>query len=284
MKNASALTLIKMSGAGNTFALIDARNESVYKTQERNLNLSRAELTKHICDDVVGIHTDGVLFIEDGSEGFDFNWDFFNSDGSSAEMCGNAARCAARFCAETLGSKREEIKFKTGAGLVTARALAERRVQVTMPEAKVLKDPLALKTHTDADETFTFVNTGVPHLVQKIHTMADAENLKEMAREARGHKDLSPSGANVTFYAETGARQIDAITFERGVEDYTLACGTGAVAAALVYARKNSFNDVEVQMPGGLLQVQFVDGDPRPRMTGQAIFIGTFSYNLEGLR
>ena len=284
MKGLLPLPITKMSGAGNTFSLIDLTNKSPWLDIEKQLNLPRAEFAKMICDKVLGLATDGLLFIQPGSEGFDFDWDFYNSDGSTAEMCGNAARCAARFCVESLGSASQiNLKFKTGAGLVLAQTLGDSRVRVKMPAAKVLQEQIFLRMRSSSEETFTLINTGVPHLVQKIHEMGAAVALKDMAREARSHHDLKPNGANVTFYAEASKGRINAVTFERGVEDYTLACGTGAVAAALAYSNINGEKNVEVQMPGGLLQVNFIEGDPHPLMTGEAVFVGEFKYNLEVL-
>lgn len=282
MKNVLPVNIFKMSGAGNTFALVDARKSSSWSAVEKSLGMSRAHFAKMICDKVLGISTDGLLFIQDGSQGFDFDWDFYNSDGSTAEMCGNAARCAARFCYESLRSSESGvIRFKTGAGLVVAQVFGDDRIRVRMPEARVLNENIELKTRSSATEKFVLVNTGVPHLVQKIHEIKDATELKDMAREVRSHPDLQPAGANVTFYAEEGLGKIKAVTYERGVEDYTLACGTGAVAAALVYAKERSQREVEVQMPGGLLRVSFIDGDSHPLMMGEAVFVGEFKYNLE---
>lgn len=283
MRSFAAFKITKMSGAGNTFALIDARDFSAWKNVEKDLHISRVDFAKLICDKVLGIAADGLLLIESGSEGFDFNWDFYNNDGSSAEMCGNAARCAARFCHETFTNNPSGLRFKTGAGLVQTQILDDR-VQVRMPEAKFVQEHIELKTQSSSKETFSLVNTGVPHLVQKIHTMEDVENLKEMARECRSHVDLKPAGANVTFYVIKNSKKIQAITFERGVEDYTLACGTGAVAAALVYARESNEKNIEVQMPGGTLEIQFVAGDAHPLMSGEAVFIGDFLYNPEVMR
>lgn len=276
--------ITKMSGAGNTFALIDARESSAWKTVEKDLHISRAQFAKMICDKVQGVATDGLLLIESGSDGFDFNWDFYNSDGSTAEMCGNAARCAARYCSENLEITTTSIRFNTGAGLVTTQMQGYGRIRVQMPEAKFVQERIELKTHSSSTETFALVNTGVPHLVQKIHTMDDVANLKEMARECRAHEDLKPAGANVTFYTIENANKVRAITFERGVEDYTLACGTGAVAAALVHSKESKEKNIEVQMPGGVMEVQFVAGDKRPLMTGAAVFVGDFLYNLEVVR
>lgn len=276
------ITITKMSGAGNTFALVDARDGSIWKDIESHLKMTRAQFAKLVCDRVLGVGTDGFLLIESGSEGFDYNWDFFNNDGSTAEMCGNAARCAARFCYENLGgSPTGALRFKTGAGLVTAHVLGDTRVRVRMPEARFIQEQIKLKTKSSSTETFALVNTGVPHLVQKIHAFSDTVALKDMAREARSHHDLQPAGANVTFYAEESVAKIRAVTFERGVEDYTLACGTGAVAAAFVYSQQTKESRVEVQMPGGVMFVSFIAGDPHPLMEGDAVFIGDFKYNLE---
>lgn len=284
MKNSLPLAITKMSGAGNTFALLDGRKNSAWKNVEKNLGKSRPEFAKLICDKVLGIATDGLLIIEEGSDGFDFNWDFYNNDGSTAEMCGNAARCAARFCFETI-SAQKNIRFKTGAGLVTAQIFENGKIHIKMPAAKVLKDKVELISQPGgAKEAFVLVNTGVPHLVQKIHNFGDTRSLKEMAREMRSHADLKPSGANVTFYAEDEIGKIMAVTFERGVEDYTLACGTGAVAAALVCSRDSKVNEVQVQMPGGVMEVHFFANDPCPLLIGDAVFVGDFQYNLEVMR
>lgn len=284
MKKFLPVTITKMSGAGNTFALVDARNNSSWVNVEKSLGMPRSEFARMICDRVMGVSTDGVLFIQSGSEGFDFDWDFYNSDGSTAEMCGNAARCAARFCHESFASELKTFKFKTGAGLVFATVLADNKIRVRMPESRFIKDSLTLKTRSGSEETFALVNTGVPHLVKNIANMTETAALKELAREVRSHYELQPAGANVTFFVEGSAGKIHAVTFERGVEDYTLACGTGAVAAALVYARDNHHKQVEVQMPGGLLQVTFIEGDPHSLMIGEAIFIGEFKYNLEVIK
>lgn len=286
MQGLLPLTITKMSGAGNTFALIDARAESAWGDLEKRFGFLRPEFAKMICDPVSGVGVDGLLLIQSGSNGFDYEWDFYNSDGSTAEMCGNAARCAARFCGESLSlTEKSGFRFKTGAGLVVTEALGGRQIRVKMPEARFLQSEIELKTKSSSVEKFALVNTGVPHLVQKIHDMMDIGSLKEMAREARFHHDLQPAGANVTFYAEDSEGVIKAVTYERGVEDYTLACGTGAVAAALVHSSRNVAQlQVMVKMPGGDLQVVFLANDSHPLMTGDAVFIGEFKYNLEVIK
>ncbi len=285
MDSLTELRIIKMSGAGNTFALIDARNGSDWNVFEKKYVSSRSEFAKKICSSVLGIGADGLLLIQNGSSGFDYDWDFYNSDGSTAEMCGNAARCAARYCSESLQTNiLSEIRFKTGAGMVTTKNLGAQSVRVQMPPARVLQPEIELRTKSSSLEKFALVNTGVPHLVQKIHDMNDVTFLKEMAREVRSHHDLQPSGANVTFFVETSPGAIQAVTYERGVEDYTLACGTGAVAAAMVYSQYSKLANVDVKMPGGILNVQFGKQDEHPVMSGEALFIGEFKYNLEVMK
>lgn len=278
--------ITKMSGAGNTFAIIDGTNNPSYPNDwieaEKLYKISRPDFAKRICDRTLGISTDGLLIIENGSFGFDFDWDFYNSDGSFAEMCGNAVRCAALYCAEQFNPKIKTIKFKTGAGLVSAEVLTNNKIQVKMPESKILDENILLDLQSGRTESFFFTNTGVPHLVKRVQNIAEAVSLKEIARECRWHAKLGPSGSNVTFYS-INQSGIDAVSFERGVEDYTLACGTGAVAAAMVYRQNSSvlINEVRVTMPGGGLDIHFMGSNLRPLMSGEALFIGDFQYNLE---
>lgn len=283
MTRLTSFSVAKFSGAGNTFSVVDATENSQWIKAEQGSKISRIEFVRKICDKVLGICTDGVLFIQSGSEGYDFDWDFYNSDGSTAEMCGNAARCAARFCYDSFAEKKL-FKFKTGAGAVSTQILNDGTIQVRMPEAVIVTDPIELSFNNGTREVFTLVNSGVPHLVKRIKNLSDSQRLKVMAQEARSHQALLPHGANVTFFVEDSANSISAVTYERGVEDYTLACGTGAVAAALIYAKKTSTKQISVRMPGGILQVQFIDGDNHPLMIGEAIRIGDFKYNLEVIK
>ncbi len=277
--------LTKMSGAGNTFILVDASSSNAWKNFEEGSALSRSELAQKICGPIFGLSTDGLLILEKAATGLDYSWDFYNSDGSMAEMCGNAARCAARFCFEVIEKKqRRHFRFMTKAGLIQADILANNGVRVHMPPVDLHIPEIKLPLQA-SEESFFLTNTGVPHLVQKVHAISLAQQLKEMAREARSHPRLQPQGANVTFYAVENKSQINAITFERGVEDFTLACGTGAVAAGLVHAL-STYPDakeslIEVMMPGGPLKVIFISGQSRPFLEGPALFIGNFHYSNE---
>lgn len=275
------LRFMKMSGAGNTFVLAAPEPEfwELFKKQTRH---PASEVAKMICDPVLGVKADGLLILAPATaSGADYAWEFFNSDGSGAEMCGNAARCAARYAYEVLTKKeRSNFNFQTGAGLVPASVLGNGLIRVSMPESKWVRDKIVLKTDSSTEE-FALVDSGVPHAVQKIFAFKDAIGLKEMARHIRHHAELKPAGANVTFYSVDNANEIHAVTFERGVEDYTLACGTGAVAAAVVHRAESGSDDIQVTMPGGNMRVYFQSGNPRPLMEGEAVFVGEFLYSLE---
>lgn len=274
------IPLVKMSGAGNTFVLVDATKTSTWLEIEGKLHIKRRPFVKMICDRTLGVSADGVLFLEDDGEA-DYAWDFYNADGSNADMCGNAARCAALFVNEYLSSAvNGSYEFKTGAGIVSAQVLGDDRVRVLMPEVKAYQEFRTLLID-DKPYTFSYVNSGVPHLVMQISNYKDAPELKEIARKARHHKDLLPEGANVTFYVKEKESLIKAVTFERGVEDYTQACGTGAVAAAYVEFKKTQTRNIDVHMPGGILTVQFSESTKNPLMTGEAVFVMEFQYFYE---
>ncbi|MGZ3743452.1 MAG: diaminopimelate epimerase [Pseudobdellovibrionaceae bacterium] len=278
------IPLVKMSGAGNTFVLVDATKTSTWLDIEANLSIKRRSFVKMICDRTLGVSADGVLFLQEGEDGCDYTWDFYNADGSNAEMCGNAARCAALFVSEYLSSSLiGTYKFKTGAGPIVTQVLGDERVRVHMP---IIKDYQEHKTLMIEGKPylFSFVNSGVPHLVMELSSYKQATELKEFAKEARQHKDLAPSGANITFYVKEKEGVLKAVTFERGVEDYTQACGTGAVAAAYVDFKKFGNRNLDVHMPGGTLSIQISTASENPLMTGDAVFVMEFQYFYEVVR
>ena len=216
----------KMSGAGNDFILIDHRKPLV------PVGLM-AEFTRLACRPKFGAGADGLIFIED-CEDADFRWRFFNADGSEAEMCGNGARCAARF-AYMNGIAAARMRFSTLAGLIEARvADTTVTVSLTPPKDLTLNRRVAVEGR---EYTVHSLNTGVPHAALFLN---DADELatvdvRRLGRALRHHPDFGPAGTNVNFVAvaEGGLR---VRTYERGVEDETFACGTGATAAALLAA------------------------------------------------
>lgn len=231
----------KFEAAGNDFILID-RRKFLKNKNKRSLSL----ITKRCCRRKEGIGADGMLFIESAKKD-DFKMRIFNSDGSEAEMCGNGARCAAFW--KLLGSKKKiETVFTTEAGAIKAglkagakltqkTAKADIRIKITRPFG--LKQDLPVEVFGKKIKV-NFINTGVPHVV----IFVDSLNLIDVSgigRVIRFHKLFSPQGVNVNFVELKKANKLQVRTYERGVEAETLACGTGSVAAAFVYACKKRF-------------------------------------------
>ena len=216
-----------MSGCGNDFIIVDNRNSSIEETDI-------ATFITNICRRKMSVGADGIILIE-RSDTVDFRWRFYNSDGSTAEMCGNGARCAARF-AFLNGIAGSEMAFETLAGMVSASVSDDAQVKIRMTDPSNLQMdiPIVLKSGT---LTIHKVNTGVPHVgvfVDDIHKAP----VNEMGREIRFHKDFAPAGTNVNFIGMLPDKTVAIRTYERGVEDETLACGTGSVACALFVAQK----------------------------------------------
>ncbi|MBM4290001.1 MAG: diaminopimelate epimerase [Deltaproteobacteria bacterium] len=213
----------KMQGSGNDFVLIDHRRPLVAEAD-------RPGLVKKICAPKFGVGADGLIFIETSAE-VDFRWRFFNADGSEAEMCGNGGRCAARF-AFLNGVAREKMAFETLAGVIQAEVLG-RRVKLELSRPHGLQLNLAIPLGGQV-WTGHFINTGVPHVVLPVDDLAGAP-VAEVGRAVRYHPLFQPAGTNVNFVKVSGPQEIQVRTYERGVEAETLACGTGAVAAALIF-------------------------------------------------
>jgi diaminopimelate epimerase len=221
------ITFFKFSGSGNDFIIIDNRDNIV---DEINL---RDFITK-VCRRQMAVGADGLILVEN-SETADFKWRFFNSDGGRAEMCGNGARCAARFAYlnQITGA---EMSFETDAGIVSAHVLGER-VKIKMPKPSDIKTDLTIELD-DGSWTVSTINTGVPHVVVEIEDI-DAIDVYKLGRKIRYHRHFAPAGVNANFICPVTDDRIAIRTYERGVENETLACGTGAIAAALVTASKS---------------------------------------------
>jgi len=238
----------KMSGCGNDFIVIDNRSPVI---EEKDL----FAFIVGVCRRKMSVGADGVILIEN-SDTVDFKWRFYNSDGSVAEMCGNGARCVARF-AYLNGITGPDMAFETLAGIVSASVFETGRVRIRMtdPLNLVLDRPLALKSGKFAVGS---VNTGVPHAVMVVDNL-DETPVKEMGREIRFHPDFAPAGTNVNFVSVRTDKIVAIRTYERGVEDETLACGTGCVASALVTARKFALASPVTLLTrsGGYLRIYF---------------------------
>src|SRR5215469_11216178 len=240
------LRFAKMNGAGNDFILFDNRTGSI--------DLDRNQITR-LCDRHRGIGADGVLLLEKPTNRADFRMRYFNADGGEAEMCGNGARCFARF-ANKVGREKAKISFETPAGVISAELKGDL-VTLRMTEPTDLRLLVDLSTANE-NKAIHFINSGVPHVVIPVAKIDDADVRREGAA-IRYHKMFSPNGTNVNFIEKRGPNRIAIRTYERGVEDETLACGTGIVASALIFATtEGSSSPVTVLARGGdELQVGF---------------------------
>lgn len=232
------LILHRYSGAKNSFYILDNSDLSFTPT---------AEVVKKICRSQK--KTDGFLCIEK-SEIANFKWNFFNQDGSAAEMCGNAARCAAHFFFERAQSALQSITFETGAGLIKAERLFTGEITIGMPLPILLMRNLQIDLGS-RNMTGDHLNTGVPHFVtQKEPDLGVAELILT-------HKYFQPQQTNVTFVKKVTDSAAEAVTYERGLNTFTSACGTGAVAAAISLWPELlvSTQHKTISMPGGNLTV-----------------------------
>jgi diaminopimelate epimerase len=262
------LHFTKMSGAGNDFVMLDNR--------DGNVRLD-AQTIARLCDRHRGIGGDGVLAVEPAQTGADFRMRYYNRDGSEAEMCGNGARCFARF-AGRLAGMREKVSFETSAGVIRAELVGEK-VRLTM------SDPTDLTLHIEVplkleNLTVHFVNTGVPHSVTAIADGVDLDSVavERLGNAIRFHERFAPKGTNVNFIQPTGNRAIAIRTYERGVEAETLACGTGVVASAIVHHELTGAKPpITVRVRGGdVLEVGFektAGGYRNVTLTGPATFV-----------
>src|SRR6188472_1668801 len=270
------LRFTKMNGAGNDFILFDNRAGDV--------DLNRNQIAR-LCDRHRGIGADGILLLENPSDHADFRMRYFNADGGEAEMCGNGARCFARFANKVAGTEAK-ISFETPAGVISAELKGDL-VTLRMTEPTDLRLNVDLPM-ADEKKTVHFVNSGVPHVVIAVAKIDDADVRRDGAA-IRHHQMFSPNGANVNFIEKRGPNKIAIRTYERGVEDETLACGTGIVASALIFAAtEKSSSPITVLARGGdELQVGFekVDGSFRNvTLTGPAEFVFQGEIDLTSFR
>ena len=249
----------KMQGAGNDFIIIDNLNREI--DQE-----SYSQIAARLCPRHIAVGADGMMFVERAEQGGDFKMMFYNADGMQGEMCGNGARCIAKYGYEN-GLAGEEMTIETTAGFVKAWRKNKMEYRLRLNDVTTLQCGMKLdalgKTYTCA--YVELGNPGLPHIVVEMPGLRDMakKDLFDLGLALRAHKAL-PKGANVNFYEIVGKDQIFERTFERGVEDFTYACGTGtgSVVAVLTQKGKVSGNNVEVSMEGGTLHIDIIrDGD-----------------------
>lgn len=247
MGKISLFPFVKMTGGGNDFVLFDNRNDILPKDY--------AALSKKICERKFSIGADGLLILEK-SEDTDFRMIYYNADGSRAAMCGNGARCIARF-ANMLKIAPAKMNFVTDAGTLSAEVKGEI-VKLKMSEPSELKLDFEVRIEDGKEFHLSFINTGVPHAVLMVTDLEKTE-VQELGKAIRYHKEFAPEGTNANFVFHRDEHTLFIRTYERGVEGETLACGTGAVAAALICAAKNLVQSPVTCQPrsGEILRVYF---------------------------
>ena len=276
------LPYTKMHGAGNSFILTESLHGELRGADLHGLAL-------RLCSPETGPGADGMIVVLPPEGNADFRMLFYNSDGSVGEMCGNGARCIARYGVEhRLARNPENIRILTDAGLVSGRRITYELYEVRLNDPSVID-----LNRTAVTESGSFPcsyielgSPGLPHAVVDAVPEAfnDLDTLRECGRELR-HSPSFPKGANVTFACITGPKSVRAVTFERGVEDFTLACGTGcgATAVSLILRGIISGDTVDIEMPGGQLSVTLTADGNAARdllLTGPTCVVETGSFFL----
>ena len=243
----------KMSGSGNDFIIID----------NRDLSLNVGDLpafARKVCAHKISVGADGLFLIE-ASNTVDFKWQFFNSDGSMAEMCGNGSRCVARY-AYLKGIAGKKMSFETLAGIISAEVNDDVvKVRLTDPSPLRIAQTIMLN---DREYILDFIDTGVPHAIAFIDSVETCA-VVGTGRQIRHHEHFAPRGTNADFAEVLNRHKMKVRTYERGVEDETLACGTGVVASVLAAAGRGLVEtpvDVTVQS-GETLRIYFTRQDDR---------------------
>lgn len=241
------IPFMKMSGSGNDFILIDHREPILGEDQMKGF-------AQRVCRRRISVGADGLILIERSGKA-DFKWRFFNADGSEAEMCGNGGRCAARF-AWLKGIAGPSLTFETLAGILSAQVDGKRvKLEMTKPSGLKLDEKISIE---GKEMTISSINTGVPHTVFFLRDFEEVDVVR-MGRAIRNHSRYAPSGTNANFVRIENDTRLSVRTYERGVDDETLACGTGAVASALIGAFKELVKSpVSIKTSGGeILTVHF---------------------------
>jgi diaminopimelate epimerase len=241
------INFFKMSGSGNDFILIDNRDLSLPVTNV-------TDFVKRVCERKVSVGADGLILIEK-SERVDFRWRFFKADGSEVDMCGNGGRCAARF-ASLKGIAGKTMSFETGAGTIDAEVRGDTvKLRLTDPHSLRIDETIEIDGETMGVNS---VNTGVPHVVHYVSNLKGFD-VFHMGRQIRCHAHYQPAGTNANFVTVLDRQAIRIRTYERGVEDETLACGTGSVAAALISSWKGWVDSpvAVVVKSGEILKIYF---------------------------
>lgn len=279
----SKSSFYKVSATGNDFIVVDLRkNESQKKWEYDFKKKSRNEIAKMLCHRREGMGADGLVFLENANSKCNLKWDFYNSDGSKPDMCGNAIRGVAAFCRLIDKSQKlKSITIQTIKGPVTGRHLTGNYFEADLNFPRILKRNIKLNINNE-NLILDLINTGVPHAVIKLGSLNKISN-REVARYVRNDNRFSPHGVNVTFYHQINPEQIKTVTYERGVENFTRSCGTGVVAAAFRNINLNCENDGVVNRvitPGGIFKVVFLPSRRLVKISGQVNIIWQGKWKL----
>lgn len=242
----------KMNGAGNDFIILNNLTEHIPHDQFPSI-------ARTLCHRHLSIGADGLMVVESPLQGGDYRMLFYNSDGSQGEMCGNGARCICRYGYES-GLAGEAQTVESPSGLVTGTRIDRRnyRIRLTDPSVIDLDRPVEALGQTCHCSYIELGTPGLPHAVVPCPGLSKLtmDDLRELGKALRWHPAF-PKGANVNFYEITAPGHITELTYERGVEDFTYACGTGtgSTVLALTLLGKVSGEDITVTVPGGELRV-----------------------------
>jgi len=264
MREEKVMKFSKLQGAGNDFIIINNMEERIPVEK-------LGEVAAHLCRRRRSIGADGLMAVDRPTEGGDFKMRFYNADGSEGEMCGNGARCIARYGYE-MGLSGETQRIETKAGMVEAARIDRRMYRIRLNDPTVIR--LNQKAAVDGGEyVYSYLelgDPGIPHAAVELPAFFEMgeEEQRNLGRSLRFYREF-PKGANVNFFAVTGPDKIRERTFERGVEDFTLACGTGTgcVVAALTLLGRVSGQNVQVQTPGGILYITAQRGEDPGRIS-----------------
>ncbi|QAZ69119.1 diaminopimelate epimerase [Solidesulfovibrio carbinolicus] len=266
-----SVPFFKMQGCGNDFVCVDNRVLGIDPA-------AMPDLVVPVCRKAFGVGADGMIFFDHAPEGsgLAYIWHFFNADGSRAEMCGNGSRCAARL-AWMLGLAPAKHVFGTDAGPIEAEVDPDsNQVTVQLTPPKDLRMAIDIEVEGRPFHLH-FVNTGVPHAVAVMDHL-ELVDVWKLGRAIRQHQYFAPAGTNVNFISSEEKGTLSLRTYERGVEDETYACGTGAVASAIV-ARELGMTGEETDITttgGEVLGVILRDGKTYLRGAAELVFKGEF--------
>ncbi len=250
-----------MSGAENSFWITHFPSPVL---SSFSMNRNWSQVAKTLCKQPGNSHAkvDGLVILLP-SNTCDFKWLFYNADGSPAEMCGNAACCVADyvFKKKLIPVERASFTFETAAQKIKGK-LKEGKACIFLKQAEAIQGPFEVFINTDEKTSYFFIDSSVPHAVIELPTwpssLTDWENKKTIAEVLRKRTTHHKNGMNVSFYYRQNNTQLLARSFERGIEDFTPACGTGALAVAQIHhQRQPDVKRIFVQMPGGQLEVGF---------------------------